>query len=242
MTMLWRRLALILSVVGGLLAPSLAAAEAMIFAPPEFDPAAVQKLINDYRRSRGLKPIQLNARLTAAAFAHSRDLARHDTISHRGSDGSSPWTRVNRAGYPARFAAENVGVGQKSMAQLIAGWRRSPPHNANLLARKARQMGVAMVYRPGTHYKTYWTLVLGAQREPGKLYKPHRKSKGVKHASAKTARTGAVRSAKTAKAAGAVKAARATQPAGRAKTPASRKKNTSSVTPSKTPDSTKKPQ
>ena len=221
--MLWRRLAPILFVCVAWLAPRPAAAEAMIFAPPEFDPAAIQKLINDYRLSRGLNAVEINARLTAAASAHSHDLARRDTISHEGSDGSHPWTRVQRTGYPARFTAENVGVGQKSMANVIEGWRRSPPHNANLLAGNARQMGVAMVYRPGTRYKTYWTLVLGAQREPGKLYQQRKKQKPTKQA-AKATKQAAAKATKT------------------AKPDQSGKPTTASVAPSTPPDSTKKAQ
>jgi hypothetical protein len=147
---------------------------------PAFDPHTLQQMINDYRRSHGLGPVEIHPRLTAAAQEHSEDLARHDTISHQGSDGSQPWTRVERAGYPARFTAENVSVGRISMDSLIMGWRHSPPHNANLLASNARQMGIAMVYRPGTRYKTYWTLVLGAQRDADKQYKQRKKSKPAK--------------------------------------------------------------
>lgn len=170
-----QRLALILSLGAALSAPNLTPALAAESVRPEFDPAVIQQLINDYRRSHGLTPVEINPKLTAAAREHSEDLARHDTISHQGSDGSQPWTRVERTGYPARFTAENVGCGQKSMDQLIMGWRKSPPHNANLLAAHARQMGIAMAYRPGTRFKTYWTLVLGAQRDADKQYKPRKK-------------------------------------------------------------------
>jgi hypothetical protein len=207
-----RRLALVLSVGVALLAPRLAAAEAMIFSPPEFDPAVIQKLINDYRHSRGLGPVEINAKLAAAASAHSHDLAQRDTISHEGADGSHPWNRVERTGYPARFTAENVGVGQKSMNQVIDGWRRSPPHNANLLATNARQMGIAMVYRPGTRFKTYWTLVLGAQREPNKLYQPKKKPKPKKQVAAKAAKPAPAKPAEAAKPAGADKGATASVP------------------------------
>ena len=39
------------------------------------DPEKARDLINQYRHDKGLKPLQLNAELTAAAKAHSRDLA-----------------------------------------------------------------------------------------------------------------------------------------------------------------------
>jgi uncharacterized protein YkwD len=131
-----------------------------------FDPAAAQKLVNDYRRQKGLKPLTINAKLTAAARAHSEDLAKHDRISHYGSDGGDPWARVTKTGYPARLAAENVGTGQFSIEEVFEGWRKSPDHNANLLLADAREMGVALVYRPETEFKTFWTLVIGAPDGP----------------------------------------------------------------------------
>lgn len=131
-----------------------------------FDPAAAQKLINEYRRKKGLKPLQLNTKLSAAAHAHCEDLAKHDRISHYGSDGTDPWARVTRTGYPARVAAENVGTGQLSIEEVFEGWRKSPDHNANLLLGDAREMGIALVYRPETEFKTFWTLVLGAPDGP----------------------------------------------------------------------------
>jgi hypothetical protein len=149
-------------------------------AAPVFEPAVVQKLINVYREEHGLSPLEIDSRLTAAAQAHSQDLAARDHISHKGSDGSDPWTRVGRTGYPARFSAENVAVGQASMTQLIDGWRRSPAHNANLLAKGAKQMGIAMAYRPGNRFKSYWTLVLASRRDPAKPHKNPRKDKAKK--------------------------------------------------------------
>jgi len=125
--------------------------------------AAAQAMINRYRRQNGLKPLTINPRLTAAAKAHSRDLAKWDRISHYGSDGSNPWDRVRRAGYKARLAAENVGTGQATLKQVFAGWKRSASHNKNLLLKDAKQMGIALVYDAKTEFKTFWTLVLGAK-------------------------------------------------------------------------------
>ncbi len=122
-----------------------------------------QTLINAYRRKHGLKPLRVDALLTAAAKAHARDLAKWDRISHFGSDGSNPWDRVKRAGYTARLAAENVGTGQASLEEVLAGWKKSPGHNKNLLLRDARHMGIALVHARDSEFKTFWTLVLGAR-------------------------------------------------------------------------------
>lgn len=119
-------------------------------------------MINTYRKQKGLKPLKLHPKLAEAARRHSRDLSRHDTISHRGSDGSDPWERVKGTGYKARLAAENVGVGQVSLAEVFKGWQDSPGHNENLLLADATHMGIALIQDPQTEYKTFWTLVLGS--------------------------------------------------------------------------------
>jgi uncharacterized protein YkwD len=128
----------------------------------QLDPDKARDLINAYRKEKGLKPLKLNAALTEAAKAHSRDLAKWDRISHYGSDGSNPWDRVKRAGYNAKVAAENVGTGQASMAEVLKGWQQSPGHNKNLLLADVEHLGIALVQDPRTEFKTFWTLVVGA--------------------------------------------------------------------------------
>jgi uncharacterized protein YkwD len=126
------------------------------------DPESARTLINAYRKSKGLKPLTLNPELTAAAKAHSRDLAQWDRISHYGSDGSNPWDRVKRTGYHARLAAENVGTGQVDFQEVLRGWEESPGHNKNLLLPDARDMGIALVQDPKSEFKSFWTLVIGS--------------------------------------------------------------------------------
>ena len=126
------------------------------------NPERARDVINQYRHEKGLKPLRLNAQLTAAAKEHSRDLAKWDRISHYGSDGSNPWDRVKRAGYRARLAAENVGTGQVSFEEVMRGWKESPGHNKNLLLGDAQEMGLALVQDPKTEFKSFWTLVIGS--------------------------------------------------------------------------------
>jgi uncharacterized protein YkwD len=132
------------------------------YANTQLDPDKARDLINAYRKEKGLKPLKLNAALTEAAKAHSRDLAKWDRISHYGSDGSNPWDRVKRAGYNAKLAAENVGTGQISVDEVMKGWQASPGHNKNLLLTDAEHMGIALVQDQRTEFKTFWTLVVGS--------------------------------------------------------------------------------
>ena len=127
------------------------------------NPEAAREAINTYRRSKGLKPLKLDAELTTAARAHAQDLAKWDRISHYGSDGSNPWDRVKRTGYNAKLAAENVGTGQATFDEVLKGWQASPGHNKNLLQAEAQHMGLALVHDPKTEFKTFWTLVIGSR-------------------------------------------------------------------------------
>ncbi|MEZ5842987.1 MAG: CAP domain-containing protein [Hyphomicrobiaceae bacterium] len=132
------------------------------YAATTLDAVAARDMINAYRRQHGLKPVTLNADLTKAAKAHARDLAKWDRISHYGSDGSNPWDRVKRAGYSARVAAENVGTGQVTFAEVFAGWKASTGHNKNLLLADGQNIGIALVHEPKTEFKTFWTLVIAS--------------------------------------------------------------------------------
>lgn len=138
-----------------------------VISAPKLDALAARDMINTYRLARGLKPLYIHPKLTQAAQKHSRDLSKRDEISHYSSDGATPWTRVERTGYRPRVAAENVGTGQTTFREVFKGWKQSPSHNENLLLGDATHMGIALVHRPGAKLKTFWTLVLGSQKEDG---------------------------------------------------------------------------
>lgn len=138
----------------------------LTLAEVKLDPESARTMINGYRSKKGLKPLTMNAKLTQAARRHSEDLAKHDKIGHKGSDGSDAWLRVKKTGYPALLAAENVGAGQMSLAEVFKGWQDSPSHNKNLLLPDATQMGIALVRNPNSGYGTFWTLVLGTPVKP----------------------------------------------------------------------------
>ena len=126
------------------------------------DAETARKLINEYRKEKGLKPLKLNAELTAAAKSHSRDLAKWDRISHYGSDGSNPWDRVKRTGYPGAAGGRERRHRPDRLPGGLRGWKESPGHNKNLLLADATHMGIALVQDPKTEFKSFWTLVIAA--------------------------------------------------------------------------------
>ena len=113
-------------------------------------------LTNNYRAQKGLGPLTVSPALEATADAHARDMAKKGFFSHRGSDGSTPGKRAKRKGYRYCIVAENIAKGPKNSKEAVKIWINSKGHRANMLLRKAREIGV--VRRTGN----IWVMVLAA--------------------------------------------------------------------------------
>jgi uncharacterized protein YkwD len=119
-------------------------------------------LVNDFRRLNGLPPLAPVTSLDRAAMALAADMAKNNRLSHTGPNGANLARRLKAAGYSFGLAAENIGAGQSSLAELIESWKNDPSQSRNLLIPDATQMGIAYKYRPDTNFKTFWTLVVAA--------------------------------------------------------------------------------
>lgn len=107
--------------------------------------------INAYRAANGLTPLILDSRLSVAAQAHSADMACNSLFMHRGSDGSTPTTRVAMTGYAASGVTENTYGSYPPLngSGVVAWWAADqidPNHNANLLTTKYTQIGVGYAF------------------------------------------------------------------------------------------------
>lgn len=120
--------------------------------------------LNAERKARGLSALVLSAKLDKAAQGHACDNAKRKSISHTSSDGGTLKTRLRRAGYAYRTAAENTGRGFASGARAIEWWMHSPKHKDNILLRKAREVGVGIAVSPAPDNKLHWIIVVGASK------------------------------------------------------------------------------
>ena len=120
--------------------------------------AQVLSLTNAERADAGCKPLRANAKLTAAAQAHSSDMAAKDYFSHNSKNGDSPFTRMKEAGYSFSAAAENIAMGQPTAKAVMKAWMNSPGHKANILNCTYTELGVGYATRSGT---PYWTQDFG---------------------------------------------------------------------------------
>lgn len=142
------------------------AAQAGCAIPPSSDAMQKELLthLNAERKARGLPALVLSAKLDKAAQGHACDNAKRKSISHTSSDGGTLKTRLRKAGYAFRTAAENTGRGFATGARAIEWWMHSPRHKDNILLRKAREVGVGIAVSPAPDNKLHWIIVVGASK------------------------------------------------------------------------------
>ncbi|MFG3046195.1 CAP domain-containing protein [Streptomyces sp. NPDC048241] len=123
------------------------------------DVARIVELVNAERAKVGCSPVKLNSTLSKAAQDHSADMAAHNTMSHTGSDGSDPGSRITAAGYQWSAYGENVAYGYSTPEQVMDGWMNSAGHRENILNCSYKEIGVGLA-QPGS----YWTQDFGTAR------------------------------------------------------------------------------
>jgi len=117
--------------------------------------------VNALRGAAGVRQVQLNAQLNAAAATHSRDMAVQNRPWHFGSDGSSPLQRAQRVGYTGQILGELISETYETELETLAAWMESPEQRAILLDPNVGEIGFAFFQE--SNGKLWWTLSLGAQ-------------------------------------------------------------------------------
>ncbi len=107
--------------------------------------------INAYRAANGLPAYTVNALLTVAAISHANDMACNKLFTHKGSDGSTPNTRVAKSGYIAAFMTENVYGSYPPLtgAGAVDWWKNDKTdirHNQNLLSNVYTEIGMGYAF------------------------------------------------------------------------------------------------
>jgi hypothetical protein len=119
-----------------------------------YDPVKMLCLVNQQRSRSGLSPLGMSTQLENAAKEHSDDQAGMRSMTHDGSDGSSPGDRVERSGYDWRSVAENVAYGYGDEEECMQEWMNSPGHRENILGQDYTHFGSAVGYAGSTPYYT----------------------------------------------------------------------------------------
>lgn len=121
--------------------------------------ARMRDAVNTVRAAQALPEVELNAELTAAAAAHSRDMAAQARPWHFGSDGSSPLDRAQRAGYGGEFRGEMISETFETELETLAVWMETRETRSVLLDPQTNQIGFAWYQEPTG--KLWWTMTTG---------------------------------------------------------------------------------
>jgi uncharacterized protein YkwD len=123
--------------------------------PAQINAQAALRNVNAYRASHGLPPVQLDAKVMAAAVAHSQAMAASNSMSH--SAGGSFSSRMAEHGINRGKAVENIAMGQRSFDEVFEAWKGSYGHDVNLRASSVSKLGVGAARGPSG---IAWTLIL----------------------------------------------------------------------------------
>lgn len=115
--------------------------------PTEETPSDLINEINRVRREFGLQDLQLSGCLQRQAADHAVSMERSQLLTHAGFQ-----DRLRSCGI--FNGSENVAAGQRSAAECVADWMRSPGHRKNILG----PWGIAGAASSGT----YWCVIFGA--------------------------------------------------------------------------------
>ncbi len=107
--------------------------------------------VNVYRGQFNMAAYPVSAQLSSAAQAHAVDMACKQLFGHRGSDGSTPATRVAASGYTAAYVSENVyGSYPPLSGEGVVNWfindQTDPNHRLNLVSDTYTAIGVGYAF------------------------------------------------------------------------------------------------
>jgi uncharacterized protein YkwD len=136
---------------------------AAVRASAQQDPSAMEqdmlRLVNQERAQAGLPLLHLDARLTAAARAHSQLMADRKKLAHVLEREPDLSERVAATGLRFNAVAENIsaafGSDQSPPSEVAhRGLMGSPPHRANILNPDYNSIGIGVAREGKTYYTT----------------------------------------------------------------------------------------
>lgn len=122
-------------------------------------PNRVLEQVNMLRAGSSAAPLTIDPALSAAAAAHSRDMAAQNRAWHFGSDGSSPLDRANRAGYSGQLIGENISESYENDISTLQAWMQTRDTRDVIMDPTATRLGIAWYQEPSR--KLWWTLLTG---------------------------------------------------------------------------------
>lgn len=148
---------------GALLAAALAGCRTTDLLPTDSDLSSREtdsalSIVNALRTKSSLPALSKGEPAEAAALVQARRMAASGKMAHLLSVNDSFLDRMKASKVPLP-AAENIAVGQDSVARAVQAWVDSPKHLENMLG-KYTTLGVAVAHNPSSGNRPYWAMVL----------------------------------------------------------------------------------
>ncbi|WP_395940825.1 CAP domain-containing protein [Bacillus sp. FJAT-22090] len=112
----------------------------------------VVDLTNQERAKAGLKPLTIDSKLTQSAQAKSQDMKNKNYFSHTSPTFGSPFDQMKSNGITYKSAGENIAMGQRTAAEVMDAWMKSPGHRENIMNPAYTHIGVGL-----SDSGFYWT-------------------------------------------------------------------------------------
>jgi uncharacterized protein YkwD len=103
----------------------------------------LRELTDRERSADGCPPLTWDDALAAVARAHSEDMRDHAFMGHVSPSSGNLSDRLQRAGYPFAYAAENISR-SGSLWEAVASLMHSPAHRRNLLSPEVTRGGIGV--------------------------------------------------------------------------------------------------
>ena len=117
--------------------------------------------LNTYRLNSGLNALEYDLTLEAAMEGHCHHMAEHGFFSHTHSYANEPESQTPSLRTAANGAGatgwENIAVGYGTPSAVMAAWKASSGHNANMLQSSHTRVGIGY-YSSGN----YWGQIFGS--------------------------------------------------------------------------------
>ena len=111
-------------------------------------------LINQERKQAGVEELSMNDTLNRLAQIKAKDLAANAYLAHTSPTFGSPFEMIRNEGMQYTAAAENIGRGQATAADIVSAWMASTGHQENILNPHYTQTGIG--YATDKDGKPYW--------------------------------------------------------------------------------------
>lgn len=100
---------------------------------------------NEVRVEHGLPELHPAAKLDASSQGKADDMADYHYFSHTGPQNHDLAYFLKQVGYQYAVAGENLAMGFADADSVVKAWQASPTHNANLVDKDFREIGVGLV-------------------------------------------------------------------------------------------------